>query len=81
VPTTCVGLTRGLAGSEPSPEGYGSYLGDGAPLDKGRLVCGFGGWNEWRRRWNVGGSAVSGESHTDSIRQTLDHLVGSWLEH
>lgn len=57
-----------------------SHLGDGASLNEGGLVCGLGGWNERRRRRNVGRSTVSVERHPDAIRQVLDQLVGSWVE-
>lgn len=56
------------------------YLGDGAALDEGGLVCGLGGWNEWRRRRNVGRSTGSAERHSDSILHTLDQLVGGRME-
>lgn len=57
-----------------------SYLGDGASLDEGGLVCGLCGWNEWRRRGNVGRSTGSAERHADSILHTLDQLVGCRVE-
>lgn len=59
----------------------GSYLGDGAPLNEGGLVRGLVGWNEWRRRRNVGRSTGSAESHADSIWHTLDQLVGGRVEY
>lgn len=57
-----------------------SYLGDGAALDEGGLVRRLGGWNEWRRRGNVGRSTGSAERHTDSIWHTLDQLIGGRVE-
>lgn len=58
----------------------GPYLGDGASLDEGGLVCGLGGWNERRRRRNVGRSTRSAERHSDSILHILDQLVGGRME-
>lgn len=57
-----------------------SYLGDGASLNEGRFVRGLGGWNEWRRRGNVGRSTGSAERHPDSIWHTPDQLVGGRVE-
>lgn len=51
-------------------------MGDGAALDKRGLVSGFGGWNKWRGRGNVGRSTGSAERH----RHTLDQLVGGRVE-
>lgn len=56
------------------------YLGDGAALDEGGLVRGLGGWNERRRRGNVGRSTGSAERHTDSIWHALDQLVLGRME-
>lgn len=52
------------------------YVGDGAALDKRRLVGGFGGWNKRRGRGNVGRSTGSAERH----RRILDQLVGGRVE-
>lgn len=57
------------------------YLGDGASLDEGGLVRGLGGWNEWRRRGNVGRSTGSAERDTDSIWHTLDQLIRGGVEY
>lgn len=56
------------------------YLGDGTPLNERWFVGRLGGWNEWRRRGNVGRSTGSAQRHTDSIRR-LDKLVGGRVEH
>lgn len=57
-----------------------SYLGDGAALDEGGLVCGLVGWNERRRRRNVGRSTVPVERQTDSVVHALDQLGGAGVE-
>lgn len=53
-----------------------SYQGDGASMDEGGLVCGLAGWNERRRRGNVGRSSGSAERHADSIIYVLDQVGG-----
>lgn len=61
-------------------KGREPYLGDGASLNERGLVCGLGGWNEWRRRGNVGRSTGPAERHTDPVIHILDQLTGGRVE-